>query len=222
MLRRAPLLVALTTLALVPSLEAPAHALRVAGPAVTSTRLAPELPLPAGVKPQGKRVIGTWQYQGPGPVSGLLVLSSTDRTMKAGVSRQLFAQIYVVGKPGAKPTQVRLVKDAVTNCKLDLVASFVQGSVAFEDIDGDGTAEIAFAYDIGCDATERPLPRKLIILEGAAKFALRGNGRGKTLDGAPAGGDYKADTFKGQEAIGTFAEAHWNQLLDTDAVAVDP
>jgi len=220
MLRRAPLLVALTTLALVPSLEA--HALRVAAPSVTSTRLAPELPLPAGVKPQGKRVIGTWQYQGPGPVSGLLVLSSTDRTSKAGVSRQLFAQIYANGKPGAKPKQVRLVQDAVTNCKLDLTASFVQGSVAFEDIDGDGTAEVAFAYDIGCDATERPTPRKLIILEGAAKFALRGNGRGKTLDGAPAGGDYKADTFKGQEAIGTWAEAHWTQLLDTAAVSVDP
>lgn len=222
MLRRAPLLVALTTLALVPGLEAPAHALRVAGPAVTSTRLAPELPLPAGVKPQGKRVIGTWEYRGPGPVSGLLVLSSTDRSTKAGVSRQLFAQVYAVPRPGAKPKQVRLVKDAVTNCQLDLTASFVQGSVAFDDVDGDGTAEVAFAYDLGCDATERPTPRKLIILEGAAKFALRGNGRGKTLDGAPAGGDYKADAFKGQEAIGTWAEAHWNQLLDTAAISVDP
>jgi len=51
---------------------------------------------------------------------------------------------------------------------------------------------VAFAYDIGCDATERPTPLKLIILEGAAKFALRGNGRGKTLDGAPAGGFFGA------------------------------
>lgn len=222
MLRRAPLLALLPTLALVPGLAAPALALRAPPPAVTSARLAPELPLPVGIKPQGTRVIGTWRYQGPGPVSGHLVLSSTSRTTKAGESRKLFAQIYVTGKPGAKPKQVRLVQDGVTGCQLDMTASFVQGSVAFEDVDGDGTAEIAFAYDLGCDATERPTPRKLIILEGAAKFALRGNGRGKTLDGAPAGGDYKADAFKGQDAIATWAEAHWNQLLDTAAISVDP
>jgi hypothetical protein len=123
---------------------------------------------------------------------------------------------------GAKPKQLRIVQDGVTNCQLDMTSSFVQGSVSFADVDGDGKVEIGFAYDLNCDATERPTPRKLLVLEGAAKHILRGNGRGKDLDGNPTGGDYKSEGFKGEGAIATWAEARWNELLDTEAVNVDP
>jgi len=185
---------------------------------ITSERLAPEQPLPAPIKAKGKRVIGAWKFAGPGMTAGHLVLSSTSRTGKAGETRQLFAQLYT----GAKPKQVRLVQDGVTNCKLDMSASFVQSSVSFEDIDGDSVVEVGFAYDLGCDATERPTPRKLLVLEGTAKHVLRGNGRGKDLDDKPIGGDYKADAFKDEGAIATWAEARWNELLATPAVNVDP
>jgi hypothetical protein len=185
---------------------------------ITSERLAPEQRLPAPIKAKGKRVIGAWRFAGPGKASGYLVLSSTSRAGKAGEGRQLFAQLYT----GTKPAQVRLVQDGIAACQLDMTASFVQGSVSFEDIDGDGTVEVGFAYDLGCDATERPTPRKLLVLEGTAKHALRGNGRGKDLDDKPAGGDYKADGFKNEGAIATWAEARWNELLETPAINVDP
>lgn len=185
---------------------------------ITSERLPPEQALPAPIKAKGKVLIGAWKFAGPSGTLGHLVLSSTSRSAKAGESRQLFAQVY----EGTKPKQARLVQDGVTNCKLDMTASFVQGSVSFEDIDGDGKVEIGFAYDLGCDATERPTPRKLLILEGTAKHALRGNGRGKDLDDKPIGGDYTADPFKNEGAIATWAEARWRELLDTDAISVDP
>lgn len=185
---------------------------------VTSERLAPEAPLPAAIKAKGQRLIGAWTFAGPKGASGHLVLSSTSRSGKAGASRQLFAQLYA----GAKPKQVRLVQDGVTNCQLDLIASFVQGSVSFADVDGDGVVEIGFAYDLGCDATERPTPRKLLVLEGPDKHALRGNGRGKDLEDKPTGGDFKADPFKNQAALATWAQKRWKELLDTTAISVDP
>ena len=173
--------------------------------------------LPAGIAAKGKRVVQAWTWtdkNGPGH----LVLSTTQRDSKKGTGRQLFAQVYA----GAKPRQTRLVRDAVENCQLDLVASFVTGSVAVSDIDGDGTAEVSFAYDLDCDAKADGSPRKLIILEGTAKHALRGTSRGTDPDDKPIGGEYKADPFKGQEALGTWAETRWNELLSSEPVGVDP
>ncbi|MDX2092037.1 MAG: hypothetical protein SFX73_29505 [Kofleriaceae bacterium] len=185
---------------------------------VKAQRLATDAKLPAGIKPSGKRVIAVWSYTGPKNSQGHLVLSSTTSSSKAGETRKLFAQLYT----GAKPKQVRQVQDAVTNCKLDMTASFVDGSIAFDDVDGDDKVEASFAYDLGCDATERPTPRKLLVLEGAAKHIIRGNGRGKDLDGNPTGGDYKSEGFKGEDALATWANGRWAELLDTAAVNVDP
>lgn len=175
--------------------------------------------LPAGTKPPsitptGKRLIAAWTFLGPD--KHYLVLSSTSRTSKAGESRTIYAQLF----RGTK--LLRTVQDGVTNCTLDLTASFVQGSVAFDDVDGDGKVEVSFAYDLGCDATERPTPRKLLVLEGATKHILRGNGLGKDLDDKPTGGDFKAEGFKGEAALATWAEARWKSLLATHAVNVDP
>lgn len=199
-------------------LLAAAAATAHASSTVHREQLAPGAKLPASIKAKGKRVIAAWKFTGPDKVPGYLVLSSTSSTSKAGESRQLYAQLYA----GAKLAQVRLVQDGVTGCQLDLTTSFVQGSVSFDDVDGDGKVEIGFAYDLGCDATERPTPRKLVVLEGAAKHILRGNGRGKDLDDKPAGGDFKPQGFKGEAALATWAEARWNELLGTAAVAVDP
>lgn len=173
--------------------------------------------LPAGVVAKGKRVVQAWTWADKdGP--GYLVLSTTQKDGKKGTGRQLFAQLYA----GARPRELRLVRDAVENCQLDLVASFVPGSVAVTDIDGDGTPEVSFAYDLDCDAKADGSPRKLLVLEGTAKHALRGTSRGKDPDDKPVGGEYKADPFKGEGALATWAEARWNELLATEPVAVDP
>lgn len=176
-------------------------------PSLGARKLDPAKPLPAGVKAKGTQVREAWTWTNPDGAPGYLVLSVTSNTRT--VSRQLYAQVY----GGKQPREIRLVKDGLSNCKLDLVANFLAGSVSIDDIDGDGTPEIAFAYDVVCSATADPVPRKLIILEGGAKYALRGRGMGKDPDDKVIGGDYKADAFKGAEAIGTWAEARWKELL---------
>lgn len=174
-------------------------------------------PPPAGIKPKGARLVQLWTWTGKGGAPAYLALSTTSHKGK-GESRQLYAQVY-----GGKPArELRLVKDGVERCQLDLVASFVTGSVTIGDADGDGAPEVAFAYDLDCDAKADPSPRKLIVIEGDAKHALRGQSMGKDPDDKPMGGDYKADPFAGEEKLKAWAEARWKALLAVEPTAVDP
>lgn len=173
--------------------------------------------LPKKIAPKGERVVQAWTWtEKAGPA--FLVLSTTQKDGKATTGRQLFAQMYA-GKP---LVEKRLVRDAVQNCKLDLVVSFVTGSVTVTDLDSDGIPEVAFAYDLDCDAQADGSPRKLIILEGKDKHALRGTSLGKDPDDKPVGGEFKAEGFKGAKALAAWAEKRWKELLAVEPNAVDP
>ncbi|MFN0250683.1 MAG: M949_RS01915 family surface polysaccharide biosynthesis protein [Kofleriaceae bacterium] len=172
--------------------------------------------LPAEVTGKGKRIVQAWTWTAKSG-AGHLVLSTTQKDTKRGTGRQLFAQLY---GPSAK--ELRLVRDAVANCQLDLVVSFVTDSVSVTDVDADGTPEVAFAYDLDCDARANGSPRKLIVLEGKDKHAVRGTTRGVDPDDKPVGGEFKLDGFKGAPALATWAEARWKELLAVESVAVDP
>jgi hypothetical protein len=184
---------------------------------LTTTTLDVSKPLPTALKVKGKRTIAVYQWAAPTGGDGYLVLSSTETKGKRGPGRDLFVQIY----GGKKPREVRLVKDGQASCALDLTASFVAGSVAVMDVDADGTPEVSVAYDLGCDATERPTPRKLILVEGATKHAMRGAGMGKDPDGKPLGGEVAADGFKKEAALLGWATDRWKTLLAVAPRAVD-
>lgn len=197
------------------------HAKRMpAPPAVASSQL-DATALPAGIKAKGTRVIAAWRFTGPDGKVGHLVLSSTETKDKVsiGPGRKLYAQLY----SGTRPKQVRLVQDGFAGCNVALRAAFVPGSTSFDDLDGDGVVEAAFAYDLACDMGEEPTTRKLLILEGPAKYALRGQSRGQDpATGAAGGGTYKAEGLGKQGAIAAWAEARWDTLLATAPLAVDP
>lgn len=183
---------------------------------LTASKVEPTA-LPKKVVAKGKRVVQAWTWTAKdGP--GYLVLSATQKDSKRGPGRQLFAQLY----GGKGPAELRVVRDAVENCQLDLVVSFVTGSVSVTDVDADGTPEVAFAYDLDCDAKADGTPRKLIVLEGKDKHALRGTSRGTDPDDKPVGGEFKAEGFKGAPALATWAEKRWKELLAVEATAVDP
>ena len=171
---------------------------------------------PVKLAVKGKRLVQLWQWKGADGLPSYLALSSTSSTTQ-GESRELYAQIFT----GAQRRELRLVRDGITSCKLDLTASFVAGSVSITDEDADSTPEIAFAYDLDCDARAKATPRKLIVIEGADKHALRGTARGEDDDGKPIGGDFKAD-FKNAPKLQPWAEARWKALLAVPPINVDP
>ncbi len=76
--------------------------------------------------------------------------------------------------------------DYMNFCRFDLSAVFIRKSLIITDLDGNGIAESTFIYRLGCRSDIHPLQLKLIMHEGPAKYALRG----ETLVnvGAPPGG----------------------------------
>lgn len=108
------------------------------------------------------------------------------------------------------------ILDFVRACEFDLTADFVPGSIRVTDLDHDGEGEAAFLYRTACRSDPSPATQKLLMHEGATKYALRGRAR-VALPGMPAdGGEFTADpAFTAAPAA--FLEAatrHWEAYRD--------
>lgn len=64
--------------------------------------------------------------------------------------------------------------DFVEICPGDLELAFMPNSLTITDLDGNGIAESTFLYRVGCRSDIHPLQLKLIMHEGKAKYAIRG------------------------------------------------
>jgi hypothetical protein len=106
-------------------------------------------------------------------------------------NRRLWVHHYV--EAAGKRRMLRTVRDQEENCELDNVAGFVDGSLAVTDLDGDGLAEVTFAYDLGCMSDVSPRGRKVVVLENGEKWILRGQSRVDVGGGQRLGGRFTAD-----------------------------
>lgn len=168
--------------------------------------------LPKAMKIKGNQVLQVWTWEEfDDTKTGYAVFSQTE-TAKGGrvTGRKIFVQLFT-GKGDAQK-ELRMINDGVTGCEFDVVAQFVDGSVSVTDEDADGVNELTFAYDVACTSDVSPNTRKLLVLEGKDKHALRGNSQ-VDPGGGPVGGDYKADGFKKAPAIKAMAEQRWKDLL---------
>ena len=109
-----------------------------------------------------------------------------------GQRADLYAYQYQVPATGA-PTLSWQVHDFAPDCPLDLEAQFLPGSLTVTDLDQNGTAEVWVVYRTTCRGDVSPSTQKIIMREGAKKYAVRGNSRiqigAKQFDG----GDYQLD-----------------------------
>ncbi|NVB77945.1 MAG: hypothetical protein HOV81_06075 [Kofleriaceae bacterium] len=141
--------------------------------------------------PKGVTVRGTFQ-------SGVRF---TDRngtnyllfSKKAGVqSAMLFVEDWVV--PAKKtPRNLLPVRDFVEDCEMGGVSAvFHDAARSVTDLDGDGIAEVTFAYELACRSDVSPATYKLLLLENGKKFILRGETTVDPGDGI-MGGTFTAD-----------------------------
>ncbi|MBM4780247.1 MAG: hypothetical protein GQE15_21310 [Archangiaceae bacterium] len=121
--------------------------------------------------------------------------------------------LKVSHRVGAK--ELWSAKDFVETCPFDLLLEVVEGSVEVTDLNDDGMAEVSFAYLLACRSDVSPASAKLLLYEGAAKYALRGSAQ--DMGG---GGEFTADPAfeKAPKGFRAFAEAKWKRLL-VDAYA---
>jgi len=96
------------------------------------------------------------------------------------------------------------VQDHVLDCQFDLTLEVKPASLSITDLDKDGTAETAFAYELSCGSDVSPNDLKVILHEGAQKYALRGRTKvhvGQDDKGKPEyeGGDRQPDPALARE-----------------------
>jgi hypothetical protein len=67
-----------------------------------------------------------------------------------------------------------MMTDGVTSCPFDITCEFIKNAIKVTDLDNDGTAETTVQYKLACRSDVSPSNMKLIMHEGADKYALRG------------------------------------------------
>jgi hypothetical protein len=87
--------------------------------------------------------------------------------------QQLLARQYV-RQPGQAYTELWHLRDEVRHCAFDLDLALLPHTTAITDLDHDGQTETTLLYVTTCRSDVSPDGLKLILHEGAAKYALRG------------------------------------------------
>lgn len=85
---------------------------------------------------------------------------------------EVISHLYYLDKE--KVQRVWQIYDYVS-CDLDVIANYAKDSAVVTDIDNNGVAEVSVPYYIGCRGGVDYDEMKIIMYEGARKFAIRGN-----------------------------------------------
>lgn len=103
--------------------------------------------------------------------------------------------------------------DHINDCGLDIVCSFYDDHLTITDLDSNGLAEITMVYALSCKGDVSPNEKKLIMYEGAQKYAIRGEEL-MLLQKDTIGGSWKADTAfsRAPKAFLSYAVEHWQKF----------
>lgn len=131
---------------------------------------------------------------------------------------ELFAYHYIISNDKARQTWK--VYDYISDCPVDLMASFVKNTFQVTDLNNDGIAEVWLMYKTVCHGDVSPSDMKIIMYEGKNKYAMRGENKVQagTLDNGEKqfmGGEYKFDENfkKSPKEFKDFALKLWNENL---------
>ncbi|WP_425351969.1 M949_RS01915 family surface polysaccharide biosynthesis protein [Hymenobacter wooponensis] len=153
----------------------------VVAPAATADsshmKAVPLAQLPAALRMPGQ-LLEAWRWTDTNGENMLVVFRNgpfAEKTTKYTDEEsyvELFARQYV--QRAGSWQQLWRLQDAVRNCPFDLWLGLLPGSTAVTDLDGDGLSETTLLYKLTCRSDVSPSDLKLIMHEGAAKYALRG------------------------------------------------
>lgn len=110
----------------------------------------------------------------------LIVVSETGEMTAASKGedmKDMEMAVYHLLSKESKYSEVWKAQDNVKDCMFDLVLNIRPESMEITDLDKDGIAEISFVYYIACISDVSPYQMKLLMYEGANKYALRGSAK---------------------------------------------
>lgn len=173
--------------------------------------------LPAGIKFPGKlKQAIRWTDQ-----SGDNIVVTTETGIYTnpkfkhesdGSDAELYAFHYNIGD---SIQQIWKVYDFISDCPVDLEASFVKNTLQVTDLNNDGVGEIWIVYRTVCHGDVSPSDMKIIMYQGKQKFAMRGNTKVQVGEKEFVGGEYKFDAAfaAAPGAFRDFALKLWNKNI---------
>lgn len=133
-----------------------------------------------------------------------------------GADAELFAYHYLVDKKG-NAVQTWRVYDFISDCPVDIEASFLKNGIQVTDLNKDGVAEVWMIYKTVCHGDVSPCTMKIIMYQGNHKYAMRGENKvfGYTDDDSKEhyiGGEYEYDKafINGPKAFRDYAKQMWD------------
>lgn len=158
--------------------------------------------LPAGVTVRGEFQSGV-TFTDKAGTNYLLFGRAFDKKQN---SWALYVEDWVVPAKGS-PKNLLPVRDFTdAGCPLAPEAKFHDAARAVTDLDGDGIAEVTFAYQVSCRSDVSPATYKLLVLEGGTKYILRGETTIDPGDGV-IGGTFTADPVEAKWPAAFLAHA---------------
>lgn len=135
-----------------------------------------------------------------------------------GMDAELFAYHFL--DSDGMLIDVWKVYDFISDCPVDIEASFIKNTLQVTDLNKDKIAEVWLMYKTVCHGDVSPSDMKIIMYQGNQKYAMRGQNKvnaGTDESGKETfiGGDFKFDkAFKsGPAEFRTFATNLWNQNI---------
>jgi hypothetical protein len=174
--------------------------------------------LPPQVKFRGKIVTGARWRDLKG--ENILLLTQTGKFPTRGKCTEgrcfdaaLYAYHYI--KKDHSVSLLWRLTDAQRHCPFDLYAGFLHGSLSVTDVDSDGVGESTFVYKLSCRSDVSPAQLKLIMHEGATKYAIRGTTK---LPSGYGGGEMVVNPAldKADPALKAFSIEKWDQYVAED------
>lgn len=86
--------------------------------------------------------------------------------------KSIFAHVYAFGKE--QPIELWTHNDEVKECPFDLTLAYIDGTLKVTDLDNDGTAEVAFMYQLSCKSDVSPDEIRLLMYEGKDRYSISG------------------------------------------------
>lgn len=178
--------------------------------------------LPAGAVHRGN-VVGARRWT-DGLGENLLILTRTDpfeakpcEYDSCGWDQELYAYHYTRRDTGL--ALLWRTTDFIRQCDLDMTVRMGHQTLEITDLDADGIAETTFLYILACRGDVSAAEMKLIMHEGAEKYAIRG-----TMDEDPRMPDARPSQMtvdpsfnRAPAAFRTFAMAHWKKFTAQSA-----
>jgi hypothetical protein len=135
-----------------------------------------------------------------------------------GATVETYGFHYLIS--GSAQTLLWRTTDKIEKCDVDLTLRVEPESITVTDLDRDGTSETTFVYAMACRGDPSPFTLKLLMHEGATKYALRGHttapgGEGEP-DGEPAEMTVDPSFNQAPAEFLQFATAQWRKYQRYD------